>query len=250
MRIAKLTPRIEKWLLSRRAQRDLKSHSVAAEIVADVRKRGDLALFAWTKTFDSTDLSRDGVWISRKEFRAAEKRASSDFLNAIKKDARNVRRVAEKQLPRSWKLEVEGGVTITQRVSPLETIGCYIPGGRFALVSRLLITVIPAQVAGVRRIVAVCLKPNSELLPAANMLGIVEIARIGGAQAIAALAYGTKSIPRLEKLFGPGNKYVTAAKQLVSSDCRDRFARGADGSNCLGRRRQSTLDRRRSVGPG
>jgi histidinol dehydrogenase len=219
MRIVRLTPRTEKWLLSRRAQRDTEVLSVASEIVADVRKRGDPALFAWTKKLDSTDLARTGVWISPREFRAAERRVSSDFLQAIKKATRNIRRVAEQQLPRPCKLEVEAGVTITQRISPIETIGCYIPGGRFSLVSTLVMTVVPAKVAGVSRIVAVCPKPSPELLSAAKTLGIEEIARIGGAQAIAALAYGTKSIPRIDKLFGPGNKYVTAGKQLVSGDC-------------------------------
>ena len=219
MRIVKLTPRIEKWLLARRAQRDGAAHSVASEIVDDVRKRGDSALFAWTKKLDDLDLARGGLWISRKEIRSAGKRVSSDFLSAIKRAANNVRSIAEKQLPRPWSIETERGVRISQRVSPIESIGCYIPGGRFSLVSTLIMTVVPAIVAGVSRIIAVCPKPNPELLAAAGILGITEIARIGGAQAIAALAYGTKSIPRVEKIFGPGNKYVTAAKQLVSSNC-------------------------------
>jgi histidinol dehydrogenase len=219
MRILKLTPRIEKWLLARRSRRDDRSQSFAAEIVADVRKRGDTALFAWTKKLDHLNLARDGVWISKREFRSAERHVSIEFLNAIKRAAKNVRSVAEKQLPRPWTLETEPGVMISQRVSPIESIGCYIPGGHFSLVSTLVMTAIPAQVAGVSRIVAVCPRPNPELLAAANMLGITEIARIGGAQAIAALAYGTKSIPRADKIFGPGNKYVTAAKQLVSSEC-------------------------------
>jgi histidinol dehydrogenase len=219
MRILKLTPRIEKRLLLRRAQRDVGAHSVAAEIVADVRKRGDAALFAWTKKLDHVDLARDGVWIPKKEIRAAERRVSAEFLSATKKAARNVRRVAEKQLPRAWTFETEPGVRISQRVSPLESIGCYIPGGHFSLVSTLVMIAVPATVAGVSRIIAVCPGPNPELLAAAGLLGIGEIARIGGAQAIAALAYGTNSIPRVEKLFGPGNKYVTAAKQLVSGDC-------------------------------
>ncbi len=219
MRIVKLTPRIEKWLLARRAQRDGAAHSVASEIVDDVRKRGDSALFAWTNKLDDLDLARGGLWISRKEIRSAGKRVSSDFLSAIKRAAKNVRTIAEKQLPRPWSIETEPGVTISQRVSPIESIGCYIPGGRFSLVSTLIMTVMPAKVAGVSRIIAVCPKPNPELLAAAGFLGITEIARIGGAQAIAALAYGTKSVPRVDKIFGPGNKYVTAAKQLVSTDC-------------------------------
>jgi len=219
MRILKLTPRIEKWLLSRRARRDDEAHSVASEIVADVRKRGDSALFAWTKKLDHLNLARDDVWISRKEIRSAERRVSSEFLSAIKRAAKNVRCVAEKQIPRPWTFETEPGVRITQRVSPIESIGCYIPGGRFSLVSTLVMTAVPAKVAGVSRIVAVCPRPNPELLAAAGLLGTGEIARIGGAQAIAALAYGTKSIPHVEKIFGPGNKYVTAAKQVVSGDC-------------------------------
>ena len=219
MRILKLTPRIEKWLLARRTRRDDKAQSVAAEIVADVRKRGDAALFAWTKKLDHLNLAREGVWVSKKEFRSAERHVSTEFLNAIKRAAKNVRSVAEKQLPHPWTLETEPGIRISQRVSAIESIGCYIPGGHFSLVSTLVMTAVPAQVAGVSRIVAVCPKPNPELLAAASLLGVREIARIGGAQAIAALAYGIKAIPRVDKIFGPGNKYVTAAKQLVSSEC-------------------------------
>jgi len=219
MRILKLTRRTEKWLLARRAQRDDEAHSVAAEIVADVRRRGDSALFAWTKKLDDSDLSRSGVWISRKEIRSAEAQVGPDFLKAIRRATKNVRRVAEQQLPRPWTIETEPGVKINQRVSSIESIGCYIPGGLFSLVSTLVMTAVPAQVAGVPRIIAVCPRPNTELLATANLLGIEKIARVGGAQAIAALAYGTNSVPRVEKIFGPGNKYVTAAKQLVSGDC-------------------------------
>jgi histidinol dehydrogenase len=219
MRIINLTPRIEKWLLASRARQDGGAQSVAAEIVADVRKRGDAALFAWTKKLDHVNLAREGVWISKKEIRSTERHVSSEFLNAIKRAAKNLRRVAEKQVPRPWSFEAEPGVRISQRVSPIESIGCYIPGGHFSLVSTLIMTAVPAKVAGVSRVVAVCPRPNPELLAAAGLLGIAEIARIGGAQAIAALAYGTKSVPRVEKIFGPGNKYVTAAKQLVSGDC-------------------------------
>jgi histidinol dehydrogenase len=219
MRIVKLTPRTEGWLLARRAQRDDEAHSVAATIVADVRKRGDSALFSWTKKLDELDLSRTGVWISEKEIRAARAQVSSEFLKAVQRAAKNVRRVAEKQLPRPWTIETQPGVRISQRLSPIESIACYIPGGRFSLVSTLVMTAVPAKVARVSRIIAVCPKPNPELLATARLLGVEKIARVGGAQAIAALAYGTKSIPRVEKIFGPGNKYVTAAKQLVSSDC-------------------------------
>jgi histidinol dehydrogenase len=219
MRILKLASRTEKELLSRRAQADGEAQAVAAEIVGDVRKRGDSALFAWAKKLDGMELARTGVWVSQREIRSAEKRVSADFVKAIKKASENVRIVAEKQLPRGWSIETAPGVKIQQIVRPIENIACYIPGGRFSLVSTLLMTVVPAKVAGVPHIVAVCPKPNPELLVAARILGVKEIARIGGAQAIAALAYGTKSVPRVDKIFGPGNKYVTAAKQFVSNDC-------------------------------
>ena len=218
MRILKLTSAVEKRLLRARRERDLEAERIAANIIGDVRKRGDAALSAWAKKLDGVDLDR-GVWVSQHETNAARKQVSMDFIRAVRHAERNVRRVAEKQLPRPWSIEVEAGVTISQLVRPIEAVGCYIPGGRFALVSTLLMTVIPARVAGVNRITVVCPKPNAELLAAARLLGITEIARIGGAQAIAALAYGTKTISRVDKIFGPGNRYVTAAKQLVSSDC-------------------------------
>ncbi len=219
MRILKLTSAVEKNLLRARHERDLETERVAAGIIADVRKRGDVALAAWAKKLDGIDLNRAGTWISEREINAARKQVSAEFISAVRHAAKNIRCVAEKQLPRGWSLAVEAGVTISQLVRPIESIGCYIPGGRFALVSTLLMTVVPAQVAGVKRIAVVCPRPNPELLAAASLLGIPRIARIGGAQAVAALAYGTKTISRVDKIFGPGNRFVTAAKQLVSSDC-------------------------------
>jgi histidinol dehydrogenase len=219
MRILKLTAAVEKNLLRSRHERDREAERIAAGIVADVRKRGDAALAAWAKKLDGIDLHRAGVWVSPREINAAREQVNAEFLRAVRHAERNIRRVAEKQLPRPWSLEVEPGVTISQLVRPIEAIGCYIPGGRFALISTLLMTVVPAQVAGVPRITVVCSKPNPELLAAASLLGVTQIARIGGAQAIAALAYGTKSIARVDKILGPGNRFVTAAKQLVSSDC-------------------------------
>jgi histidinol dehydrogenase len=219
MRILKLTQRTEAELMKVREGQDRTALVAAGRIVAEVRKNGDEALDQWTQKLDGRDLARDGLWISRKEVLAARKRVSREFLHAAAHAAENVRQVAEQQKPREWNLQVEPGVRVGQIVRPIETIGCYIPGGRFALVSTLLMTVVPAQVAGVRRIIAVCPRPNDELLAVAGMLGKTELARVGGAQAIAALAYGTKRIARVEKIFGPGNRYVTAAKQIVSADC-------------------------------
>lgn len=219
MQILKLTPQTEKRLLARRPQHDAETRAMAAKVIANVRKHRDAALFAYAKRFDHADLRKTGVWITQKEIRAAQKAARAEFRKAIEEAAENVRTVAEKQLPRPWTVETSPGVKIHQVVRPIEAIGCYIPGGRFSLVSTLLMTVVPAKVAGVPRVVAVCPRPNPELLAAAGILGVARIARIGGAQAIAALAYGTDSVPRVDKIFGPGNKYVTAAKQIVSNDC-------------------------------
>ena len=219
MRILGLTRAIERRLLQARGHRDFEAERIAARILSDVRKRGDAALFAWARKLDGVDLWREGVWISQGEMETAAKSADREFLQAVKHAAHNVERVARQQLPKPWTLEVEPGVRIGQIVRPIDSIGCYIPGGRFALVSTLVMTVVPAKIAGVKRVVVVCPRSNKELLAVAHLLGVSEVARVGGAQAIAALAYGTKSIPRVDKIFGPGNRFVTAAKQLVSSDC-------------------------------
>ena len=139
--------------------------------------------------------------------------------------AANIRRFCEWQKPAEW-MRTRNGLTVGQIVRPLDSVGCYVPGGRYPLISTLLMTVIPAQVAGVRNIRVVSPQPRAEVLAAAGMLGVTDVYRIGGAQAIAALAYGTKSIPRLDKIVGPGNLYVTAAKKLVSFDCAIDFLAG------------------------
>ncbi len=219
MRIVRLTPAVEKKLLRARQEHDAEAEDIASKIVGDVRRRGDAALSAWVKKLDGIDLRRESLLISGGEIRAARKQVSHDFLRALEHAARNVRRVAEKQLPKPWTIEVEPGVKIGLLVRPIDTIGCYIPGGRFALVSTMVMTVVPAKVAGVRQIQVACPRPNAAVLAAAGVLGVSSVARMGGAQAIAALAYGTKRVARVEKIFGPGNRFVTAAKQLVSSDC-------------------------------
>jgi histidinol dehydrogenase len=219
MQILRLTGTVEKRLLAARERRDVQAEKVAATIIADVRRRGDAALCSWTKKLDGINLARPGMWVSQTEIDEAQQSASIDFLRAMKHAIANVRKVAEKQLPRKWSMEVEPGVSIGQIVRPIETIGCYIPGGKATLLSTLVMTAVPAQVAGAKRIVLVCSRPNSELLATAGLLGLGEVARIGGAQAIAALAYGTETIPRVDKIVGPGNRFVTAAKQIVSHDC-------------------------------
>jgi histidinol dehydrogenase len=218
MKIVRLTKNVERARLRERRERDGKAQRVAARIIADVQKRGDAAIRDWTKKFDGVEL-RAGMWVSSREIEKAADNVSRETRLAMERAARNIRIVAERQLPRGWTLEVEPGVKISQVVRPIEAVGCYVPGGRFSLLSTLMMTVIPALVAGVKRIVVVSPKPNTELLAAAAMLGVTRIAEVGGAQAIAALAYGTKSIAAVDKIFGPGNRFVTAAKQMVSGDC-------------------------------
>ncbi|MGB7754410.1 MAG: histidinol dehydrogenase [Candidatus Acidiferrales bacterium] len=219
MRVLRLTSAIEEKILAQRRGRDVVAERAAARIIQDVQRRGDAALFYWAKRFDGLALQRNNVWVPRDELHRASRRVSAAFLDAVDHAARNIRAVARRQKPQEWTLELEPGVRASQRVRPIETVGCYLPGGRFSLVSTLLMTAIPAQEAGVPNIVIASPQPGDELLAAAEKLGLRQIARVGGAQAIAALAYGTQSIPRVDKIFGPGNRYVTAAKRLVSADC-------------------------------
>src|ERR1700747_2661074 len=148
---------------------------------------------------------------------------------SLRQASRNIRRFCEWQKPRSW-MRTRGGISLGQLAIPLDSVGCYVPGGRYPLVSTLLMTVIPAQVAGVKNIRVVSPNPSTEVLAAAAMLGSREFYRVGGAQAVAALAYGTSSIPRVDKIVGPGNAYVTVAKKLVSFDCAIDFRAGPTGA--------------------
>ncbi|HXU20600.1 MAG TPA: histidinol dehydrogenase, partial [Verrucomicrobiae bacterium] len=214
-----LTSATAKKILASRSAISRDAARIATRIVNDVRRRGDKALFAWTKRLDHLGLNSESVWVSRAELSSARKEISREFFAAMDHAARNIRAVARRQKPREWTMQVERGVRAGQRVRAIDTIGCYLPGGRFSLVSTLLMTVIPAQEAGVREIVVASPQPGASLLAAAERLGVKLVAKIGGAQAIAALAYGTRSIPRVDKIFGPGNRFVTAAKQIVSSDC-------------------------------
>lgn len=219
MRVLKLTPATEEKLLHGRRRADALAERTSSRILADVRKRGDAAVFAWTRKLDGVKLDKTSVWVTRAEQKQALRETPRALLDAIDHAARNIRRVARKQRPEEWMMEVEPGVDVWQRVLPLDSVGCYVPGGRYSLVSTLLMTAIPAQMAGVKEIVVVSPRPGPAVLAAAARLGIERVARIGGAQAIGALAYGTQAIPRVEKICGPGNRYVAAAKRLVSRDC-------------------------------
>src|ERR1700687_7921 len=219
MRLIRLTTKTQQTLLRSRRKRNRGAEKIASKIIEDVRRRGDAALFYWTKRFDRIALNRKNIWVTPAELRKARESTSAEFMDAVDHAARNIRAVAQRQKPQEWTIEIEPGVRASQVVRPIERVGCYIPGGRFSLVSTLLMTAIPAQQAGVREIVIASPQPGDQLLAAADRLGIHAVARIGGAQAIAALAYGTRAIARVDKIFGPGNAFVTAAKSLVSAEC-------------------------------
>jgi histidinol dehydrogenase len=164
--------------------------------------------------------------VSAREMRDAAAQVPRPVREAIALAARHIRRVARKQVPRPWTVEPVRGVRVDQRVTPLDRVGCYVPGGRYPLPSSLLMTAIPAQVAGVPEIIAACPKPDATVMCAAIEAGVTRLFRLGGAHAIAALAYGTASVPRVDKIVGPGNAYVAAAKALVSRDCAIDFFAG------------------------
>jgi histidinol dehydrogenase len=191
---------------------------VAREILADVRQRGDAALREYANKFDSLRTD-EALLVSRAEMKAAWDATEPTLQKAMSVAQANIRAFAEAQLPKEWIISPVAGVKTGQIVRPLGSVGCYVPGGRYPLPSTLLMTVTPAQVAGVMRIVVCSPKPARETLAAGWLAGVTEFYRVGGAQAIAAMAFGTASISRVDKIVGPGNLFVTAAKMLVSGEC-------------------------------
>jgi histidinol dehydrogenase len=210
-------------LLAPARTRDAATDRTVAAIVGDVRRGGDRALLRYARRLDGLDAP---IEIGERELREGAGRVPRTVRAAIRAAARNIRTVARKQVPRGWRATVAGGVTVEQRIVPLDRVGCYVPGGRYPLPSSLLMTAIPAAAAGVREIVAVCPRPESAVMAAALEAGVSRMFRIGGAHAVAALAYGTATVPRVDKIVGPGNRYVAAAKALVASDCGIDFHAG------------------------
>jgi len=186
-------------------------------ILADIRRKGDDALRRYSERFDGLTPS-SSISVSQKEMAAAWDQTPQELRKSMQAAAANIRRFARWQMPKEWTRKFPG-VQLGQRALPLDSVGCYVPGGRYPLPSTLLMTVIPAQVAGVKRIGVVSPRPARETLAAAHLTGVKEFYRIGGAQAIAALAYGTASLARVDKIVGPGNLYVTTAKKLVAFEC-------------------------------
>ncbi len=198
---------------------------LVARIVNDVRKNGDRALRKYAQKFDGLDRSQSFA-VTSDEMVHARDGVSPGFRRALESAAKNIRRFAEWQKSEPFTRTIQPGISVGQVVRPLDSVGCYVPGGRYPLPSTLLMTVIPAQVAGVKDISVVSPRAAKETLAAAALLGVKTFYRVGGAQAVAALAYGTESVNAVNKIVGPGNKFVATAKKLVSFDCAIDFLAG------------------------
>jgi len=210
-------------LLDRRPGHDRQLEARVARIVTRVREGGDAALLAFARKFDRL---AGPIEVGAAEIERGARETPREVRDAIRLAARHIRRVARRQVPRPWTVSPVEGVRIEQRVTPLDRVGCYVPGGRYPLPSSLLMTAIPARVAGVGQVIAVCPRPDPVVCCAAREAGVDRLYRIGGAHAVAALAYGTAAIARVDKIVGPGNAYVAAAKALVAGDCAIDFFAG------------------------
>jgi len=198
---------------------DAELTKMVADVVEDVRRRGDEALFAYTARWDNHPVNAATVEVSPEEWREAAGRVDAETIALIRLAAARIGKFHERQRMESWSVSDEDGVELGQMVIPLERVGIYAPGGLASYPSTVLMTAIPARIAGVREIILTTPCPGGALAPliaaAAEIAGVTRIFRIGGAQAVAALAYGTESVPRVDKIVGPGNKYVAAAKKMV-----------------------------------
>ncbi len=211
-------------LLARKAARFDEAEQVVRPILEAVRKRGDRALLEYARRFDG--LERKSVVVPVEELKQAEQAVSPVFKKAVRTAARNIRTFAKLQLPVAKQTKIASGITAGQIVRPLEAVGCYVPAGRYPLPSTLLMTVIPAQVAGVPTVCVTSPKVVPEIYATASLLGVERMFQIGGAQAIAAFAYGTQSVPKADRIVGPGNIYVAAAKKLLAGEVGIDFVAG------------------------
>ena len=224
MRIIKLNEQSRANILADLLKRDPNNYSAYEDtvqaIVDDVRARGDEALFEYTKKFDGAELSADNIRVTQAEIQEALSQVDPNLLAVMKKSMKNIREYHEKQKQYSWFDSKPNGTILGQKVTALSSVGVYVPGGKAAYPSSVLMNIIPAEVAGVEKIVMVTPpgkdgKVNPVTLIAAHLAGATEVYKVGGAQAIAALAFGTKSIPRVNKIVGPGNIFVALAKKAV-----------------------------------
>jgi histidinol dehydrogenase len=205
-------------LIDRKAVRLEEAERIVAPILADVRERGDAALLDYARKFDRFEGDSVRVRVTGG--------MTPEFECAVAAAAKNIREYAQAQLPREWSVDHPDGRKLGQIVRPLDAMGAYVPAGRYPLPSTLLMTVIPAQVAGVATICVACPNPSAEILGIAHWLGVTHMFRMGGAQAIAALAYGTETVPKVDRIVGPGNIYVAAAKKLIAGETGIDFVAG------------------------
>lgn len=215
--------RVVAQLLSATRIRDRATESRANEIVQRVRRNGDAALKRYARDLDGLTGS---IEVPRRSWEAAARAVPRDVRRAITAAARHIRSVSKRQVPKGWRHQVAPGITVEQRIVPLSRVGCYVPAGRYPLPSSLLMTAIPARAAGVDEVIVCCPRPDATVFAAALEAGVDRLFRIGGAHAIAAMAYGTATVPRVDKIVGPGNRWVSAAKSLVSADCGIDFYAG------------------------
>lgn len=224
MRIVQLNEETRKNILEDLLKRDPNNYtayeSTVQEIVEDVRKNRDQALFAYTKKFDGADLDSSNIRVTEAEIQEAMSQVDPELLTVMKRAMKNIREYHEKQKQYSWFDSRPDGTLLGQKVTPLSSVGVYVPGGKAAYPSSVLMNIIPAEVAGVPRIVMVTPpdkngKVNPVTLIAAHLAGATEVYKAGGVQAVAALAFGTESIPRVNKIVGPGNIFVALAKKAV-----------------------------------
>jgi len=214
---------IEK-LISRKSARLAQAEATVRPILEAVRKRGDRALMEYARKFDG--LERRTVRVPERELTAAAAKLQPGFRRAVKTAAANIRAYAERQMPRPWMAEIAPGLRLGQVVRPLDTVAAYIPAGRYPLPSTVLMTAIPAQVAGVANICVASPKAVLEVFGTAALVGVQRVFQMGGAQAIAAFAYGTRTVPRADRIVGPGNIYVAAAKKLLAGEVGIDFIAG------------------------
>lgn len=222
MRIIELNDQTKNNLLESLLKRSPNSYGsyeqTVNEIITQIREKKDEALFAYTKQFDHCEITKDNIKVTEKEIEEAYKKVDPKLLEVMKKSAANITEFHQKQLHNSWISPKDNGTILGQRITPIEVSGVYVPGGKAAYPSSVLMNVLPAKVAGVSRIImttppGVDGKVNPATLAAADIAGVDEIYKAGGAQAIAAMAFGTESIPRVDKITGPGNIFVALAKK-------------------------------------
>ena len=211
-------------LLARRGARLAEAEATVRPILEAVRKRGDRALLEYARRFDGLD--RRTVRVPETELRAAARALTPEFQKAVETAAGNIRAYAERQMPREWMANTAPGLRLGQVVRPLDTVAAYIPAGRYPLPSTVLMTVVPAQVAGVPNVCIASPKAVLEVFGTAATLGVRQVFQMGGAQAIAAFAYGTRTVPRADRIVGPGNIYVAAAKKLLAGEVGIDFIAG------------------------